>query len=515
MVTRTLPVTAARARRALHGLLLALLATSSLALVALTFDALAVLTALAAGAAGVALLIRPDLATLIVMLLLYVNVPAILTQRLGLPEIVAGAFILLLGLPLVQILTVQRRPMKADPVFFQMIAFFGVLVLSSLWAVDRQIAFVRVRGFVFEGLLLYWLAVNVVRDLPTLRRVMATLLAGGALVSALCLYQDVTGSYSQDFGGLAYRNYDVLRDGDVQGRVERGKYDRAQGPVNEPNRFAQILIVLVPMAVYLYRTAGLPLVRYFAAGTGAMILVGIALTLSRGAIVALALMAVTMAWLKWMRAGRVAALAVALLLALPLVTPFYLDRLSSLVNVTHLIGGDGGDYREADGAMRGRLTEMLAAWYVFLDHPALGVGPGQFGPYYVERYSRQPEIKFRQIQGARRAHTLYFEIAAETGLAGLVVFLGIAIHLLRRLWRMREAWLADDPARADLVTAFWLSLLAYLCTGIFLHLSYQRYYWLLLALATVALHVLSPRREARARRALVSHPGGLRWQPSR
>lgn len=515
MVTLAFPTTAARARRLLHGLLLAALATSSLALLVLTVDTLPVLTALAACAAGVALLIRPDLATLIVMLLLYVNVPAILTQRLGLPDVVAGSFVLLLGVPLVQILTLQRRQMKADLVFFCMIAYFGVLVLSSLWAVDRQIALGRVRGFVFEGLLLYWLTINVVRDLPTLRKVMATLLAGGALVSALCLYQEVTGSYSQDFGGLAYRNFDVLRDGDVRDQVGRGKYDRAQGPVNEPNRFAQILIVLVPMAVYLYRTTRVSFARHVAAAAGAMILIGIALTLSRGAIVALGLMAATMAWLRWVRRGRIVACAVGLLVVLPIVAPFYLDRVGSLVNVTHLVGGDRADYRDADGAMRGRLTEMLAAWYVFLDYPALGVGPGQFGPFYVERYSREPAIKFRQIQGARRAHTLYLEIAAETGLAGLLAFLAIAGVVLRRLWRLRAAWLGRDPARADLVTAFWLSLLAYLCTGVFLHLSYQRYYWLLLALATAALHVLGPATHPQARRAPIPIQGGVRWQQSR
>jgi putative inorganic carbon (HCO3(-)) transporter len=323
------------------------------------------------------------------------------------------------------------------------------------------------------------------------------------------LYQDLTGSYSRDFGGLAYRNYDVLRDGDVRGRVERGKYDRAQGPVNEPNRFAQILIVLVPMAAYLYRTTNRPGRRRFILACGALILIGIALTLSRGAIVALALMAAAMTRLRWVRPSRVGTCVIALLLALPLITPFYLDRVASLINVTRFMGGDQSDYREADGAMRGRVTEMLAAWRVFVDHPLLGVGPGQFAPYYVERYSRDPEIKFRQIVGARRAHTLYFEVAAETGLLGLVLFMGIAVHLLRRLWWTRSAWLARDPALADLATAFWLSVMAYLCTGVFLHLAYQRYYWLLIALATAALHVAAWKRPAAGRGAFA---GGARWQ---
>ena len=34
--------------------------------------------------------------------------------------------------------------------------------------------------------------------------------------------------------------------------------------------------------------------------------------------------------------------------------------------------------------------------------------------------------------------------------------------------------------------------MAYLTTALFLHLSYQRYYWLLLGLAGAAVHILRP-----------------------
>jgi hypothetical protein len=50
--------------------------------------------------------------------------------------------------------------------------------------------------------------------------------------------------------------------------------------------------------------------------------------------------------------------------------------------------------------------------------------------------------------------------------------------------------LETDPEAADLSAALWLSLFAYLCTGLFLHLSYPQYFWFLVALASVTLHVL-------------------------
>lgn len=77
-------------------------------------------------------------------------------------------------------------------------------------------------------------------------------------------------------------------------------------------------------------------------------------------------------------------------------------------------------------------------------------------------------------------------MGAEMGIAGLAVFLAIVLGLVRRLWRLRRHALSRD-----LATAMVLSIAAYLGTAMFLHLSYQRYLWFLVALAGAALHVLS------------------------
>jgi O-antigen ligase len=224
---------------------------------------------------------------------------------------------------------------------------------------------------------------------------------------------------------------------------------------------------------------------------GMFALIGVIVTLSRGAIIALALLAVAMAAIGWIRTSRLAVVMTAGLFLVPLFAPFYIDRVASLTNVTYLAGGDSSSIREADGAMRGRLTEMLAAFNVFLDYPMLGVGPGQFAPYYVQDYSRDPDIEFRVFREARRAHTLYLELAAENGIVGLTSFLAIVGLIFTRLWRARKVLAARAPGLADLATACWLSILAYMTTAMFLHLSYQRYFWLLLAIATAALHVVT------------------------
>ena len=484
-------------------------ALCGLAALVFHFDAVPVLAGLLALAAVGVMLLRPELATLLVVLLLYINFPAILTQRHGLPEWLAGSFILLLGFPLLRTLVLRREPFVRDGTLLLMLAFLAVLVLSSVQAIDKALALTYVRGYLLEGLLLYWLVVNVIRDGGTLRRAIWTVLAVGSLLSVLCVYQDLTGSYTQHFGGLALRKFQEGRDVHMaeprELRDKREKWDRAQGPVNEPNRFAQIMVVLVPLAVFMARTGRSRLARAGAVAAGLLIVAGVLVTLSRGAFVTLLVISLAMVTLRWIRPVQVLLLVLVLAVAAPVVTPFFFKRLQSITAAGHLLSDDRSQIQEADGAIRGRTTEMLAALHVFRDHPLLGVGPAQFPRFYFFDYSRNPDIKFKDIQKAsRRAHSLYLEMAAETGAIGLGVFLAIVGTLMRRLWRARKAWWPDAES-PELATAFWLCLLAYLCSAVFLHLSFQRYYWFLVALASVAMHVLQ-QRAARVRVAPFGAP---------
>jgi O-antigen ligase len=101
-----------------------------------------------------------------------------------------------------------------------------------------------------------------------------------------------------------------------------------------------------------------------------------------------------------------------------------------------------------------------------------------------------PDIALRQIEGERRAHTLYFELAAETGIIGIITFFAPVVLIQTRLWRAWRRWRGRRPDLSGLAGGFFLALAGYFVTAIFLQLAYQRYYWLLLGLAGAALLVL-------------------------
>jgi hypothetical protein len=62
---------------------------------------------------------------------------------------------------------------------------------------------------------------------------------------------------------------------------------------------------------------------------------------------------------------------------------------------------------------------------------------------------------------------------------------------MRRLWLLGRTLTRTNRLGADLATGLCFAMLAYLFTGFFAQLSYQRYYWFLLALGGAAVHVLS------------------------
>ena len=448
--------------------------------------------------AAVPLLLRPALAAPVVVFVLYTNIPVLATYQ-GVPAVLASSFTLLLALPLAHHVIVRREPLRSDAVFALMLVLLAVMLISALSAKSISVAFEYVQTYVLEGLVLYWLVINTVRSRASLARVIWSLVAAAALLGALTSYQEATGSYDQQFYGLAQRNVDymLLERMDMEDpetiellrNFDGGRARRAEGPMNEPNRFAQILLMVLPLTLYAYRTARGRRARLGAAAAGALILCGMVFSDSRGALVGLVALALLAAYVGWIRRTHLLIAGVLIALSLPVIAPRYVARALSLGSVTSL--AEGTNSKAADGAIRGRATEMLAAAQAFLDHPILGVGPGQYLHFYsLEYQQKNPRFKFRDIQKGRRAHSLYAELPAELGVAGLVSFFAIFVVLLRRLDRARRRWQSARPELADLAAAFAFSLLAFLITSAFLHLSYQRYLWLFVALASAALHVV-------------------------
>lgn len=446
------------------------------------------IVALIGGGCALLALAWPEAATLGFVAALYINLPVIAVNTLGLPSILAAASFAVLLIPLAGYVVIRRQPVIFSPTLVLMLIYLLIMLLSALIARRAPQSLKWIGEYLTEGLLLFVLVINVVRTYATLRRVVWALILAGAFLGALTIHQEVTHSYDQTYGGFAQMIAGGFKVGeDIFG--EKISQRRIGGPLGETNRYAQIMLILVPLALFRFWGELDRRWRALAAVATVLILGGTLLTYSRGAMAALAGVLLLLIMLGYIRLRQAILLTLVFGVLVTFVAPQFFTRIDSLSRLEGLFV-EGS--RAPDGAVLGRLSSNLAALGTFVEHPVTGVGPGQ----YYEQYSMEAvnDLGLTSFDKNRRAHNMYLEVAADTGILGLGALLSIVGVTVVRLWRARQRWRELRPEIAHMATGFMLAIVAYMASAVFLHLSYQRYFWLLLALANAAISIFD--REA-------------------
>lgn len=442
---------------------------------------LLVVAAASAAFLGVAIILYPDVATLTTIAVLYSNVAVVAVRFHGVPLFVAAFVPLLLVVPLARDLIVRRQPVIAPATAPWMIVLLFIHIFSALFSADLTRSWDAVVVFIVEGFGLYFLLLNVIRTPSMLRQVTWVLIAVGTLISIPSIHQDLTNNYESLYLGFAqpadaaFRTGETTIVGDVLQR-------RLTGPIGETNRFAQILLMLVPLGIFRYIDERSPFLRGAAAVSTTLITVGVVLTFSRGAAVGLLALVIAVAALRLVRPRHLIGIVLALAFVLA-AFPQYAVRLATLGEIG-AFAGDNVNRGAVGGAVLSRVTETLAAALVIVDHPVIGVGPDMFNIYY-EEYAEDVGLLVRQ-DSFREAHNLYLGIGAELGIPGLVVFMMVFLVTIRMLLQARRASIDRRPDLERLATPFLLALMTYAVTGLFLHLSFARFFWLILAVAGAA-----------------------------
>jgi hypothetical protein len=443
-------------------------------------------------ATGLVILVfaHPRAATLLFLFALHTNLLVVATTFHGVPQIVASTGALVLIVPLAAHVVLRREPLVITPALPLMFLYLAALLLASVFSSSPDLALsVRaVNVFLLEGLLLYFLISNVIRSVAAIRQVIWVLLLAGALMGAISIWQEATKSYTNNLGGLAQVNEGGFKVGEdpIDGKVLR---NRLTGPIGEQNRYAQVLLVLAPFALFRVLGETSRRLRLLALAAGVLILGGVMLSFSRGAAVGAMLTLIVLVLLKEMRLRQFALILLVVVGSMLVIAPQFVIRLTSLSGAQDVAEGNTD---AADNAIVGRAISNIAAWNTFVAHPVFGVGPLQYFRSYSLEASQAVGLANRDHD--RRAHNMYLELAADTGLAGLATFGSIVGVTMLQLQRLRVKWRSRRPDLANLATTMFVSLVAYLTSAIFLQLSYQRYFWELIAIANAVIWVLQ--REA-------------------
>jgi hypothetical protein len=436
--------------------------------------------ALAAGAVlVVAVAVRPEIATLVVLAVLYSNAAVLAVTYHGMPAFISAAVPMLLLAPLFHLLLIQRQPFILAKPLPWVIGFGLVQVAGTIASSSSTTAVTTLGTFVLEGVGIYVLVTNVVRREDVFQKAVWIVLAVGAFLGALSLIQSVTGNTANEWWGFAQASRATF--GGDGGSI--GETVRLGGPLAQNNRYAQIMLVLIPLGIFRFMSERTPGRRAAAATLTALILAGVVLSYSRGAAVGLAVAFVAMTALRYVRLRTFLVVAV-LVVAVIAAIPQYRARLQTLTAVSDLASENDGS-RGVDSSIASRATENVAAFYAFAEHPLLGVGPGLFGTVYGD-YAERIQGDVRNVKSTpREAHNLYLGVAAENGVPGLVCMGGVFVVTLRELARARRRCLERRPDLAALAAGFIISVVAYMASAVFLHFAFIRYFWLLMALAAV------------------------------
>lgn len=360
------------------------------------------------------------------------------------------------------------RPMTAvvQPIVIAMTLYTLVVFSTSIWAKETYLTDKRISELV-KALFIIIVAASLASSWKALRRAFTALVISAAILSSLSVLQIATGRFADSFGGLVEIKYGTI--------YEDVSSPRAAGPpVSDPNFYARILLLAIPLAVGLAFVEKRTRWRIAYAGAAAIISCGVLVTYSRGAMLTLGVTAMLLALALRVKPRHYVMTGVAGLLLLMVLPQSMMRRLITIEAL--LPGKNAGAMYDSSLAQRELLT--MTGLKMFSENPLFGVGSGHYA-WYFPRVSN--EVGFSWVDyvppgSDRYPHGLYVEIASETGLVGLLTFFGtIAAAFLTLYHTRRTLLLHGDREHAMLATVVAVAIASYLVASVFLHETHLRY----------------------------------------
>jgi putative inorganic carbon (HCO3(-)) transporter len=415
--------------------------------------------------AGVVILHDPEWGLAAIAAFAVLRLPDVASEVHGAPSLFTPLVAFVLLSVAVRARATGERPAGGLRALILVSAFVLVALGSVTFATDTSAGLNQVVVLVKDGAVAVLVGM-LLRRSSALRLVVWVLVGGGAALATLSIVQFVTGSFGTNFGGFAQAA--------VQQIAGQTEDFRISGPIGDPNFYAQVLVMLVPLAFDRMHDETTRLLRVIGGYTVVTCSIAVVLTFSRGGLLALAVVAGALALRHPPKLRTVVAIGLLVVATIPFLPAGYLNRLGALGEVGTIQAG-------VDPSIRGRTAELTAAWEMLADHPLTGVGYGNFMINYPD-YARLSGIDVRATE--REAHNLYLSTGAELGIPGLAALAAIMIGAFVALAAGRRRFRGMSDHRADGIGyAVGVSLVGYLVTSAFLHMAFARFAWLMIGLA--------------------------------
>jgi O-antigen ligase len=352
---------------------------------------------------------------------------------------------------------VSRQP----AMIASMIAFLAWSAISMLWASQPSVTLTTAYRDALQ-MLVVPIVFSAVRSRQDLIKIVIGYLAGAAfsVVYGFVLSAPKTTISKQDVGRLV-------------------------GSIGEANQAATVLVAAMALALGLAIVSRRsPRLRACAVVAGILAPIGLVQTLSRGGLVAAAVVLVVGVVIggRWRRrAAKIAAVAVV-----------------GMTGYFFLLAPAQSVRRVTMSTSNGRNDVWIVGWRMFTARPAIGVGAGNF-PLVSSRYLERPGLITSAsdfLVAPKIAHNTYLEQLSELGVFGLITLLGIfigglsaglkAAHIFERL---------GDPGMELLARCAVLALVAFYAADFFLSGLLYKQLWLVFALGPALLKIADLERQ--------------------
>jgi putative inorganic carbon (hco3(-)) transporter len=417
-----------------------------------------------------------DSGLVVLVFMIYTYFSDVAYHTYGIPSLLNPFVLFLIGLVLVRWLLTQNQPQGWQRAAV-VTGMYGVVLFSSLLYADSfELAWSTFIDYYLKNAILVILISVLLTNKESYRSVAWTLIAGALFLGTISVVQYVTGTHDFNYFGFSVaREMNIIDDiGGI----------RQSGPFGAPNTFAQIMVVILPLAMDRFWNENNPYHRYIALFAAVIIFFTVIFTFSRSGFLALLLVIGLIALRHPPKPVLIILTLVGLVIILQFLPTNYLARMETIIDS---IPGLGDRDIRSESSLRSRATDMAVAWRMFLDHPILGVGYDNYTVHYLD-YARQIGLSLRgRIESA---HSLFLEILAETGLLGITAFGFVLYTMFNTARRASKVFIqAGLPNYASLVNAYSVGMLGYLTVSIFLHDTYPRYFWVFFGIIISSLHV--------------------------
>jgi hypothetical protein len=355
----------------------------------------------------------------------------------------------------------------------------GALLLAMLLSMAVNLPRVNAAGamvvknftFFLSYVLVLYFIVSIVRARRDLDRVITLLVAGGTVlaVAALVEWRTSTNLFNWYSNAAPFLHY--IDEGIAQ---QRGSGFRARASAQHPIALTAALVMLLPLALYLYQRHR----RRVWLGSAAFLALGALSTGSRTGMIMLMALLVSFLCLRFRDTVRLLPLLLPLFVVIQVAMPGTLGTMKSMLNPSYLVKEQSYD----EGGSAGRAADLGPALDRWGTKPLLGAG---FGTTIADPTA--PKESERQILDDQWLGSLL-----EIGAIGALALLWLYVRAARRLTLIAktatgsDAWLATALAAA--IISFAVGMLTFDAFA-FIQVTFLAF--VLLALSSVAVQALS------------------------